>query len=164
MSNANVKQAVKTTPEGTMSSQNRVDALNITLANAILFYQKLHHFHWRVTGPMFFRLHEKFQELYEFWGQAADDVAERILAIGGLPLATLREVLEQSSLKEETGTPEGMAMAASVSADLRQQSQQIRAALETAEQAGDRSTVNLLDSILDRIEKDLWMLGALQTA
>ena len=37
-------------------------------------------------------LHEKFEELYNEASQYVDDLAERILAIGGNPVATLKKV------------------------------------------------------------------------
>ena len=59
----------------------------------------MHNFHWYVKGP-FFSLHEKFEELYNEASQYVDDLAERILAIGGNPVGTLKESLEISIVDE----------------------------------------------------------------
>ena len=48
----------------------------------------------------FFSLHEKFEELYNEASQYVDDLAERILAIGGNPVGTLKESLEISIVDE----------------------------------------------------------------
>lgn len=45
-------------------------------------------------------LHEKFEELYNEASQYVDDLAERILAIGGNPVGTLKESLEISIVDE----------------------------------------------------------------
>ena len=51
-------------------------------------------------GPNFFSLHTKFEELYDEASQYVDDLAERILAIGGNPIGTLTESLDKSIVKE----------------------------------------------------------------
>ena len=48
-----------------MSNKAVVESLNVVLADAIVFYQKLHQYHWVVEGKQFFALHAKFEELYE---------------------------------------------------------------------------------------------------
>lgn len=53
-----------------------------------------------LKGPNFFSLHEKFEELYNEASQYVDDLAERILAIGGNPVGTLKESLEISIVDE----------------------------------------------------------------
>lgn len=61
-------------------------------------------------GPQFFTLHEKFEELYTESATHIDEIAERILAIGGKPVATMKEYLEISSIQEAAygETAEGM--------------------------------------------------------
>ena len=49
-------------------------------------------------------LHEKFEELYNEASVYVDDLAERILAIEGNPIATLREALEWSVIEEAEKT------------------------------------------------------------
>ena len=53
-----------------------------------------------LKDPNFFSLHEKFEELYNEASQYVDDLAERILAIGGNPVGTLKESLEISIVDE----------------------------------------------------------------
>ena len=83
-----------------MSQQDVVKELNQQVANWTVAYTKLHNFHWYVKGPNFFSLHEKFEELYNEASQYVDDLAERILAIGGNPVGTLKESLEISIVDE----------------------------------------------------------------
>ena len=53
-------------------------------------------------GPQFFTLHEKFEELYTESATHIDEIAERILAIGGKPVATMKEYLELLFKKQHT--------------------------------------------------------------
>ncbi|WP_256089716.1 Dps family protein, partial [Staphylococcus aureus] len=77
-----------------------VKELNQQVANWTVAYTKLHNCHWYVKGPNFFALHVKFEELYNEASQYADELAERTLAVGGNPVGTLTEGLEQSIVKE----------------------------------------------------------------
>ena len=153
-----IQQAVEKT-------ENAVaDGLNTTVANAIVSYQKLHHYHWRVTGEQFFDLHEKFEGLYDKFAGILDDVAERMLMIDASPVKTLREALSLATIQEETETPPPAEMVARTIADLKTQRDQMIAVIAEADKAGDRSTVNLLDGIIDGLDKDIWMLRAYNAA
>jgi starvation-inducible DNA-binding protein len=143
-----------------MADQKVLDQLNVIVADAAVFYYKLHNYHWFVTGRQFFSLHEKFEELYDHWTELMDDVAERVLTIGGRPPATLAEVLKLATVKEESGKPEAREMVERTLADLRGQADQMRKGIELAEKADDRGTANLLDGFCDEIEKTIWMLEA----
>src|SRR5699024_8095085 len=85
-----------------MSKNNEevVKVLNQQVANWTVAFTKLHNFHWYVKGPNFFSLHTKFEELYDEASQYIDDLAERILAVNGNPVATLKESLELSIIEE----------------------------------------------------------------
>src|SRR5699024_8944721 len=78
------------------------DELNVQVASWSVLYTKLHNFHWYVKGPSFFTLHVKFEELYNEATAHMDEIAERLLALGGQPVATMREQLELSVVKEAT--------------------------------------------------------------
>ena len=57
--------------------------LNKQVANWSVLYTKLHNFHWYVKGPSFFTLHAKFEELYNEATLNMDEIAERLLTLGG---------------------------------------------------------------------------------
>ena len=135
-------------------------SLNEALANAIVFYHKLHHFHWSVKGPQFYQLHEKFEELYDRWAELVDEVAERIVQLGETPAPTLAGALKDASLREQPETPDAKTMIREVIADMKAQKDQYGKVVAAAEEAGDRTTANMLDPAIDGIEKDLWMLNA----
>jgi len=147
-----------------MADRKVIDGLNGLLADATVLYQKLHAFHWMVAGPQFFQLHAKFEEFYDRFAEVVDDVAERVLTVGGQPLGTLREVLARAELKEYDGTKAAAQMVAAVAADFTHLLKKSGAVQEAAEAAGDRGTANLLDGIRDELEKTLGMLKAWQTA
>ena len=136
------------------------DQLNGLLADSTVFYMKLRNYHWFVTGPHFFALHTKFEELYDDWAEKIDEIAERILAAGGRPLPTLAEVLKHATLKEETGQPAAKQMVQNLHDDMQTLADAFTATRDAADEAGDSSTVNLLDEYIDEMRKTLWMLRA----
>ncbi|MDQ1236069.1 starvation-inducible DNA-binding protein [Paenibacillus sp. SORGH_AS306] len=136
------------------------NALNVQIANWSLLYTKLHNFHWYVKGENFFTLHAKFEELYDQATVYMDDIAERLLAIGGQPVATLREQLELSTLLEATGTEQANQMVSSLVEDIATVSTELTETIVLAEQVSDQPTADLLIGIRGEIEKAAWMLNA----
>ena len=144
-----------------MATNERVSAgLNGLLADATIFYQKLRHYHWNVEGRAFFELHAKFETLYTRWATAIDEIAERILMIGGVPLHTLTSMLKEARLVEDEGIPSAAEMVDAVLTDLAALHARAGDVIALAEKAEDRGTENALDTLRDDIEKDLWMLRA----
>ena len=74
--------------------------LNLYLANQMIDYVKKHNLHWNLKGTQFFTLHAKLEELYEEAGDILDEVAERILALGGNPVSHMKKALEMATIKE----------------------------------------------------------------
>ncbi len=145
-----------------MASESVIKGLNVVLADAMVFYHKLHNYHWFVTGKQFFALHAKFEELYDRWAEVMDDVAERILTLGGKPQPTLAAALKDATLKEESGSPDAKDMVENVMKDMQAQADRMKQVIREAEKADDRGTANLLDEFCDEIEKTCWMLKAWQ--
>jgi len=137
-----------------------ISGLNGLLADASVFRYKLQNYHWNVRGRQFFELHVQFEKLYTAWTTHLDDIAERIRAKEATPLPTLARCLEHTRIAEEEGAPHDKQMIERVVADLLTIHKEVREVIEHGEQAGDRTTVNLLDDIGDEIEKNVWMLRA----
>ena len=64
-----------------------VDALNTDLAATTVLYHQLRKHHWNVEGAEYRQLHLFFEDAYDDAATAADEQAERIQAIGGVPLS-----------------------------------------------------------------------------
>jgi starvation-inducible DNA-binding protein len=143
-----------------MRNDNVANSLNRILADSTVLYEKLHAFHWLVQGREFFTLHAKLEELYDHWHGVIDDVAERILTIGGKPIATLAGVLKHATIEEYDGISSGQEIVEAVRADFQHMIKSTGDAIAQAEETGDRGTVNLLDGMRDNLEKSVWMLNA----
>jgi len=77
-----------------------VDKLNAYLSNVQVTYMNVRGYHWNIEGKQFFALHEKFEEAYDKLNEMADEIAERILMLGGKPLHSFSDYLKITSVKE----------------------------------------------------------------
>ena len=140
-----------------MSQQDVVKELNQQVANWTVANTKLHNFHWYVKGPNFFSLHEKFEELYNEASQYVDDLAERILAIGGNPVGTLNESLEISIVDEAGKNYSAEQMVEAFSNDLTHISEQLIKSIEVAGEAGDDVSEDMFIGMKNSVDKHNWM-------
>ncbi|MNX32431.1 General stress protein 20U [compost metagenome] len=134
--------------------------INLQIANWTVLYTRLHQFHWYVKGPNFFTLHEKFEELYTEAAGYMDELAERLLAIGGKPVATLKETLAIATIQETEGMLPAEQMVDAVIEDFRLVVTQLKEGIHTAEEAGDEASADLLLGIQTALDKHIWMLSA----
>ena len=142
------------------TSADVTTGLNNLLADATVFYQKVRHYHWNVTGPHFFTLHDKFEELYAFWDDAIDEIAEQVRSRGDRPVHTLADILDLASLEEDTSTPAADAMVETVVEDLAALDEQVQHLADRAEETGASGAATVLDDLSEQIEDDRWMLRA----
>ncbi|MTT30713.1 DNA starvation/stationary phase protection protein [Terrilactibacillus sp. BCM23-1] len=147
-----------------MATTQTVDVkelLNKQVANFGVLYIKLHQFHWYVKGPQFFTLHAKFEELYDETTAAFDDLAERLLTIGGSPYSTLKEYLEHASLQESTDVNrEADEFVKELINDYTLLSRELGESINSAAEAGDDVTQDLFIGLKGSLEKHVWMLQA----
>jgi starvation-inducible DNA-binding protein len=143
-----------------MSMQQLQDLLNRQIASWTALYVKLHNYHWYVKGPQFYTLHEKFEELYEEAAQHIDDLAERLLALGGRPAGTMRECLEKSAVREAGGEETAEEMVEELARDFAQMITELKTGMDLANSLNDPTTEDMLLQIRAGLEKHLWMLNA----
>jgi len=134
--------------------------LNNLVATWSVFYTKLHNFHWYVKGPSFFTLHAKFEELYNEATLNMDEIAERLLTLGGNPVATLKEHLELSAVKEATNKETADEMVEAVVKGFQTIMKSLKKGMEEAAKEDDDMTEDLLNAIYQKTEKHQWMLNA----
>lgn len=144
-----------------MKSDKLIGLLNKNLANVQLLYVKLHNYHWNVKGMNFKPVHELTESYYEYFAKQYDDVAERILQLGGKPLATLNDYLKNASLKEETKNDfEVKYVLSSVLSDFELLNNDFKEISKAAGENGDVPTANIADDNVAWLEKQIWMIKA----
>lgn len=141
------------------SLEKTVNQLNELLSNYQVYYQNLRNYHWNISGEHFFDLHEKFEELYNVAKINIDEIAERILTLRHNPVSTLKEYLEISNVSERS-TSDAKQMVQNILEDHRYLIKNMREVLESAGEAKDEGTIDLIAGFLSNLEKDSWMLDA----
>ena len=134
--------------------------LNQLLADYHVFYQNLRAFHWNIKGENFFTLHEKFEEMYNNAKENVDEVAERILTLGYVPIHRLDNILNESNIKEAETIGNDKEIVSTLLDNFNTLLVQERKVLRNADEAGDEATVDLMTQYIADQEKVCWMLAA----
>lgn len=134
--------------------------LNKLVANLTVLYTKLHSFHWYVSGRSFYTLHTVFENYYDYTTATLDEAAERLLAIGGRPVSTLKGALELATIKEATEKETTSEMVASVFYDFELLKKDLSTLMELSEEEGDQGTSDFALGVKTQLEKNIWMLKA----
>ncbi len=138
-----------------------IDKLNRTVANLHLLYVKLHNYHWNVKGEQFFNIHRVTEEYYNYVAEQYDELAERILQLGGKPFSTVKEYLEHASIRDEVKTHfTAREVLEGLENDFRQLLGDFQEISRLAGEAGDVPTANIADENIQWLEKVLWMIAA----
>lgn len=81
------------------------DALNTDVASLFVLFHQYQKHHWVAEGPQFRDLHLLLEEHYLAVQQQADEFAERIVTLGGVPISAASAQLKRAYVREE---PEGI--------------------------------------------------------
>jgi starvation-inducible DNA-binding protein len=134
--------------------------VNKQVANWTVLYVKLHNYHWFIKGHHFFTLHEKFEVFYDEAAGYIDELAERLLSIGGKPIGTIKECLEIATVKEATGSEGEQEMVKTIYADFSLLINELKVVIGLAEKEEDQGTADILVGIQKNLLKHMWMLQA----
>lgn len=137
-----------------------VDGLNALLANYQILYQNVRGYHWNVRGDKFFELHAHFETVYNDLITKVDEIAERILTLGGTPEHSYSSYLKNSTIKEHTSVHAGKECVSGLLAAYQTLLPEQRKLLAEAADASDEGTVSMLSDYIAAQEKEVWMLAA----
>ncbi len=136
------------------------DYLNKQIADWNILHVKLRHYHWSVKGEQFFTLHAKFEEFYNEAAGYIDELAERVLALGGRPVASLGGYLELASILEAAGNESSTEMVQTIVDDYTQIISALKQGMELSQSENDEITGDMLLAMYSTLEKHVWMLNA----
>ncbi len=141
-------------------SKELSNELNGLLANFQQYYQNLRGIHWNIKGKRFFDLHVKFEELYNDANIKVDEIAERILTLGGMPLHTFEDYMEKTQVpvgKNITKDEEAIRL---IVDSLTQLLIIERSILNASGDAEDEGTNSMMSDFITEQEKTVWMMKA----
>ncbi len=158
-----MKPKVEATNIGITNTKMIVSVLEASLADTYALMAKTQACHWNAVGPLFHSVHEMTEEQYRDLFAAADDLAERIRALGFPAPASLERIVSSSVIGdgETYSTTEEMLSALVV--DHETVARRMRSAVDTAESNLDPVTADMLTERMAFHEKTSWMLRALLT-
>ena len=139
----------------TEKAEQIITALNTDLADAYVLYHQLRKHHWNVAGAEFLELHKFLGDAAYHAEEGADEIAERLQALGGTPAAGFDQLQEAATV-----TPEGedvYTIRASLENDLDLYGdiiESLRDHVELAQNLGDHATAEILREILVQVEED----------
>lgn len=142
------------------ASEDLAAQLNNLLSNYQIQYMNARGFHWNIKGKNFFELHLKFEEIYDQLLLKVDELAERILTIGGQPLHAFSDYLERAEIQEAKSITDGNEAVTTLLNGFTLLLKQQREILGVASDADDEGTAALMSDYIKEQEKLVWMLKA----
>ncbi len=149
-----------------ISAQDRSSSsaiLNEVLATTYVLLVKTQNYHWNLVGPEFHDYHLLLDDQYKRLQEFADDIAERVRAVGGIALGSLQEFSQQSKIKDDSGdVPTPRQAIENLLADHEALIRLIREGINiTGEHNRDMGTNNFFCEQIMKHEKMAWMLRSL---
>lgn len=131
------------------------------LSDTYALILKTHACHWNVEGPLFFSVHTLTEEQYTDMFDAADDLAERIRALGRLAPMHIPTIIETSVVNDFPPSPSAGQMCSALAEDHQRIAKRLHALIVVAEEENDAVTADLATARSAFHEKAAWMLRAL---
>lgn len=138
--------------------------LNKLLANSSVLLVQTLNYHWNIVGPEFHDYHLLFDKQYNQLFESMDLLAERVRAVQGVALGSMSAMIKAATLKEDaTGkVPTPKQMVTKLFEQYEYQVAEYRDAIKLLEKdTDDFGTVNMLEELLVKHEKAVWMLRSL---
>lgn len=141
-------------------SKALAEGLNQLLADYMIFYQNTRGLHWNIKGEKFFELHLKFEELYTNLLLKVDEIAERILTLGGTPLHTFDDYQKNTQIKSIKNISDGNTGITNVLDSFKTIIIKQRDLLNLAAETEDEGTNALMSDYIREQEKLVWMYSS----
>ena len=137
------------------------ELLNARLSDLVDLKSQVKQAHWNVKGPNFIGLHELFDQIASAVDEYVDEVAERVVQLGGVALGTTRVAAAKSTLPEyPLKISGGGDHVEALSSALAHEAKLVRTGIDAAAGQGDADTADLLTGVSRGLDKWLWFVEA----
>jgi starvation-inducible DNA-binding protein len=138
-----------------------VTLLNQTLACTVDLWSQVKQASWNARGKNCSQLQALFKTIATELDAYADQMAERLVVLGGVALGTARTAAAQSTLPEYPGDiAEGDTHALALTERFAHYTTAVRDAIAQAADVGDADTAAVYTDISRGVDKRLWVLEA----
>lgn len=138
-------------------------ALAEVLGDTYVLIVKTHACHWNIVGPLFYSAHNLTEEQYKDMFDAADEIAERIRALGRLAPSNLQSLIDHSDVAESEDGPSARMMINALIDSHEHIARRLHRLIEIANAGNDAVTEDLATVRAAFHEKAVWMLRAMIT-
>jgi starvation-inducible DNA-binding protein len=135
-----------------------VRLLEPRLADAVDLFTRCKDAHWNVKGPQFAELHRLFDQVATDALEYSDELAERLVQLGGTAAGSAREVAARSSLPARGAIQGWEAHVGHVADALSAFGKSVRAGIDEATELGDADTADLFTEVSRGVDKWLWQV------
>ena len=132
--------------------------LNTRLADSIDLRLQVKQAHWNMQGPSFIALHELYDQIADSVNNAVDDIAERIVQLGGVAAGSLQQAASNTTLDAYPNPDQWKEHVEAVAKALAAVSAACVETINAAEEHDDPITADLFTRIGGEIDKHLWMV------
>lgn len=143
------------------AKKTSIGVLQGVLSDSIDLYNTTRHAHWNVKGPQFHSLHLMFEEFYTKLATDIDEVAERLVQLGGTAMGTTQSVNGATRLPAyPTQLRQGMDHLEALLERYTSVAKALREGIDATDEAGDADTADILTAVSENIDKAVWMMEA----
>lgn len=135
--------------------------LQACLTDSIDLYNSTRQAHWNVKGAHFHGLHAMFESFYDTLAADIDELAERLVQLGGTAVGVSQDVAAKTRLPAyPTDLRAGKDHVAALTDRYAALAKSMREGIDETDEAGDADTADILTGVSKNLDKALWMLEA----
>ncbi|MGG5809256.1 DNA starvation/stationary phase protection protein Dps [Falsiroseomonas sp. CW058] len=138
-----------------------IEVLQGVLTDSIDLYNSTRQAHWNVKGPQFHSLHTLFETFYTQMETDIDEIAERLVQLGGTAMGTSQSVAGGTRLAPyPAGIRQGSEHLHALLERYCAAARTVREGIDATDEAGDADTADLLTGVSRNLDKAVWMMEA----
>jgi len=139
-----------------------IEALGAILADSIDLALATKQAHWNIKGPRFIALHEMLDGFRTELDRHVDEIAERILQVGGTALGTVSAVAKTRLASYPTDIQNEHAHLTALTERYSALARTVRNEIAQIAATGDANSADILTGYSRALENSLWLLRAHQ--
>ena len=142
-------------------SNETITKLRNLLSSWTVFYQKVHTYHWDLTGNEFLSFHKHLETLYEECVQHTDEIAERLRQLGVKTALTLAGASSDSVVQDSNNADTANSVAQDLIVGIVQLTSLQTEIYNEADEQDDYVTADLMTQLSKWCEFNSWFLASI---